>query len=129
MSATYATKMAATTVTAWLNLIVSDNENGVELPKSKKSRRPLDTARELAHELKLWTLRCPPSDHDLAFTRLATDSSIGKTPVRFSNRIIEQANEKRQEQDDVKRLTFYRLRHTFASLLLSKGKDITEVSR
>jgi len=72
MSATYATNMAATTVTARFNLIVSDNENGVELkaPKSKKSRRPLDTPRELAHELKLWKLRCPPSDHDLAFTTL-----------------------------------------------------------
>jgi len=72
MSATYATNMAATTVTARFNLIVSDNENGVELkaPKSKKSRRSLDTPRELAHELKLWKLRCRPSDHDLAFTTL-----------------------------------------------------------
>ena len=30
---------------------------------------------------------------------------------------------------EIRRLTFHKLRHTFALLLLSKGKDITEVSR
>jgi integrase len=114
-----------------LNLVVSDNENGVELkaPKSKKSRRTLDMPRELTHELKLWKLRCPPSEHDLVFTTLASGFIHRKNAGKVFDRIIEQANENREKQDHVKRLTFHKLRHTFASLLLSKGKDIAEVSR
>jgi integrase len=33
------------------------------------------------------------------------------------------------ERAKVKRLTFHKLRHTFASLLFAGGKDVTEVSR
>jgi integrase len=114
-----------------LNLVVSDNGNGVELkaPKSKKSRRTLDMPRELAHELKLWKLRCPPSEQDLVFTTAIGGFIHRKNAGQIFDQIIERANENRQEQDKVKRLTFHKLRHTFASLLLSKGKDITEVSR
>jgi integrase len=85
--------------------------------------------RELTHELKLWKLRCPPSEHDLVFTTLASGFIHRKNAGKVFDRIIEQANENREKQDHVKRLTFHKLRHTFASLLLSKGKDIAEVSR
>jgi len=43
---------------------------GTESAEVKEEPETLDTPRELAHELKLWKLRCPPSDHDLAFTTL-----------------------------------------------------------
>ena len=96
-----------------LNLVVSDNENGVELkaPKSKKSRRTLDMPRELAHELKLWKLRCPPSAHDLVFTTLAGGFIRRKNSGNIFDGIVQRA--------EVRRLTFHKLRHTFASLLLS----------
>lgn len=50
-----------------LNLVVSDNGADVQLrtPKSTKSRRILDIPRELAHELRLWKLKNPPSEDDL----------------------------------------------------------------
>jgi len=52
------------------NLVVSDNENGVELktPKSKKSWRTLPLSKELVHELKLWKLACRSNEFDLVFT-------------------------------------------------------------
>jgi integrase len=114
-----------------LNLVVAKNENGVELkaPKSKKSRRTLDMPRELAHELKLWKLKCPPSEHDLVFTTVIGGFIHRKNAGQIFDQIIHRANKEREEHEHVKRLTFHKLRHTFASLLLSKGKDITEVSR
>ncbi|MGH7844506.1 MAG: tyrosine-type recombinase/integrase [Candidatus Binatia bacterium] len=114
-----------------LNLVVSEGDNGVELkaPKSKKSRRILDMPRELAHELKLWKLKCPPSENGLVFTTLAGGFIHRKNAGEIFDQIIDRANENGWEQDQVKRLTFHKLRHTFASLLLSKGKDIAEVSR
>lgn len=122
----------ANAINVRLNLVVSKNETGVELkaPKSKKSRRTLDMPRELAHELKLWKLKCPPSEHDLVFTTIAGGFIHRKNAGQIFDRIIDRANENKPEQERIiKRLTFHKLRHTFASLLLSKGKDITEVSR
>jgi integrase len=113
------------------NLVVSENDNGVELksPKSKKSRRYLPLSKELAHELKLWKLRCPPSEQDLVFTTAIGGFIHRKNAGNIFDAIIERANKNREEHDQVKRRTFHKLRHTFASLLLSKGKDIAEVSR
>ena len=113
------------------SLVVSGNDNGVELktPKSKKSRRVLDMPRELAHELKLWKLRCPPSQHDLVFATAIGGFIHRKNAGNIFDRIVQKANENREEQDKVPRRTFHALRHGFASLLLSKGKDIAEVSR
>jgi integrase len=101
----------------------------LKAPKSKKSRRVLDMPRELAHELKLWKLKCPPSHQDLVFTNIAGGFIHRKNAGNIFDQIIEHANDNREAHDQVKRLTFHKLRHTFASLLLSKGKDITEVSR
>ena len=60
----------AGTISVRTNLVISANDSGVELkaPKSKKSRRVLDMPQELTHELKVWKLRCPLSEHDLIFT-------------------------------------------------------------
>lgn len=105
------------------NMVVSDNKGGVELkaPKSQKSRRYLPLSKELAHELKLWKLRCPPSENDLVFTRGTGGFIHRRNAGAIFDRIVKHAG--------VRRLTFHKLRHTFASLLLSKGKDIAEVSR
>jgi integrase len=84
------------------------------------SRRTLDMPRELAHELKLWKLKCPPSDDDLVFTTVAGGFIHRKNAGRLLHQIIEQANLSRQGQDRFKRFTFHKLRQTFASLLLSK---------
>jgi integrase len=106
-----------------LNLVVAQNEKGLELkaPKSKKSRRTLDMPRELTHELKLWKLKCPPSENDLVFTTAIGGFIHRKNAGQIFDTVVKRA--------EVRRLTFHKLRHTFASLLLSKGKDITEVSR
>lgn len=121
----------AAVINVRLNLVVSEGENGVELkaPKSKKSRRTLDIPRELAHELKLWKLKCPPSEHGLVFTTFAGGFIHRKNAGEMFDQVIDGANKDKREEDKVKRLTFHKLRHTFASLLLSKGKDIPEVSR
>jgi integrase len=124
--------LKAGTINVRLNLVKArQQEGGLELkaPKSKKSRRTLDIPRELVHELKLWKLKCPPSEHDLVFTTMAGGFIHRKNAGQLFDQIINRANENREEQDRVKRLTFHKLRHTFASLLLAKGKDITEVSR
>ena len=102
----------ANVINVRLNLVVAKNENGVELkaPKSKKSRRTLDMPRELAHELKLWKLKCPPSEHDLVFTTIAGGFIHRKNAGQIFDQIIERANKERQQQDKVKRLTFHKLR-------------------
>src|SRR5262249_19762162 len=43
-------------------LVIADNKHGRELKslKSVSSRRNLVLSKELAHELKLWKLKCPP---------------------------------------------------------------------
>lgn len=126
-----AVDLKESTITVKTNLVVSNNEKGLELkaPKSKKSRRVLDMPKELAQELRLWKLRCPPSDNSLVFTTLAGGFIHRKNAGKIFDQIIDRANENRPENDKVRRLTFHKLRHTFASLLLSKGKDIAEVSR
>jgi integrase len=56
-----------------LNLVDAGKENGgreLKAPKSKRSRRTLDLPQELAHELKLWKLKCPPSESNLVSPRL-----------------------------------------------------------
>jgi integrase len=113
----------ANTISVRTNLVVSENDSGVELkaPKSKKSRRVLDMPQELAHQLKLWKLRCPPSEDDLVFTTAIGGFIHRKNAGNIFDDIVQRA--------EVRRLTFHKLRHTFASLLLSKGKDIAEVSR
>ncbi len=56
-------------------------------------------SRELAHELKLWKLRCPPSEDDLVFTTIAGGFIHRKNAGQVFDRIIEQANENREERN------------------------------
>ena len=56
-----------------LNLVDTSKTNGgrqLRAPKSKSSRRSLDLPQELAHELKLWKLKCPRSEQELVFATI-----------------------------------------------------------
>src|SRR5215510_10521174 len=53
---------------------LADNDAGLDPifkdPKRKSSRRPIPgLPQELLHELKLWKLKCPPSERDLVLPR------------------------------------------------------------
>ena len=100
---------------------VSDFPDVHNVYLGQKSWRVLDMPRELAHELKLWKLKCPPSHQALVLTNIAGGFIHRKNAGNIFDAIVARA--------EIRRLTFHKLSHTFASLLLSKGKDITEVSR
>jgi len=103
--------------------LVVDHELGFVLkaPKSASSQRTLDMPRELGHELKLWRFKCPPNEQDLILPSRLGKFIQRKVAGNIFDAIIDRAG--------IRRLTFHKLRHTFASLLLSKGRDIAEVSR
>jgi integrase len=89
--------------------------------KSSSSRRTLPLPQELAHELKLWKLKCPPSEQGLVFATLEGKPLHRKAAIAILDYAITAAG--------IRRLTLHRLRHGFASLLLSKGVPITTVSK
>lgn len=99
------------------NLADVGNANGgrdLRAPKSISSRRTLDLPQELARELKVWKLACPPSEQDLVFA-----TAEGKPLHRkFAMQILDAAITAAELE---KRLTLHKLRHTFASLLLSRN--------
>ena len=105
------------------NLIDAGKANGgrkIASPKSKSSRRTLPLPQELAHELRLWKLKCPPSVDGLVFATAEGKSLHRKAASAILDAAITAA--------EVKRLTLHKLRHTFASLLLNRGVPITKVS-
>ena len=107
-----------------LNLVEDDKKTGgrqLRAPKSKKSRRTLDLPQELARELKVWKLKCPPSQSNLVFATLEGKPLHRKGASQILDAAIAAA--------EVKRLTLHKLRHTVASLLLARGVPIPKVSR
>ena len=90
-------------------------------PKTTKSVRTVDLSKDLVHELKLWKLKCPPSERDLV---IASDS--GK-PVRRRT-VSEFLRGILQELRIEKQLSSHSFRHTFASLLLADRTPVPEVS-
>ena len=107
-----------------LNLVDVGKKNGgraLGAPKSKNSRRVFDLPQELAHELKVWKLKCPRSEQDLVFATLEGKPLHRKAAMQIMDGAITLA--------EIKRLTLHKLRHTFASLLLSRGVALTKVSR
>jgi integrase len=106
-----------------LNLVDSGKKNGgrqLRAPKSKKSRRMLDLPQELAHELRFWKLKCPPSESGLVFATLEGKPLHRKAAGKILDAAITAA--------EVKRLTLHKLRHTFASLLIARSVPIPKVS-
>jgi integrase len=98
-----------------------DTGRSLREPKSKKSRRSVPAPRELVHDLRLWKLQCPQTPQQIVMATVE-----GKPLQRSAAQdMMDAACEKAQ----VTRRTLHRLRHTFASLLLTKGKPLLEVSR
>jgi integrase len=107
-----------------LNLVDVGKANGgrdLGAPKSIRSKRVLDLPQELAHELKIWKLKCPPSEYELVFATLEGKPLHRKAATQILDAAITAAK--------IKRLTLHKLRHTFASLLLSRGVPLPKVSR
>jgi integrase len=106
-----------------LNLVDDDKKTGgrrLRAPKSKRSRRTLDLPQQLAHELRIWKLKCPPSESDLVFATIEGKPLHRKAASQMLDVAIVAA--------EIKRLTLHKLRHTFASLLLARGVSIPKVS-
>jgi len=105
------------------SLIDTGKDNGgrkIASLKSKSSRRTLGIPQELTHELRLWKLKCPPSEQDLVFCTMEGKPLHRKGATAILDAAIAAAG--------IKRLTLHRLRHTFASLLLSRNVPVTKVS-
>ena len=98
-----------------------DDEPIFYLPKSKHGVREIPILGELLQALKRWKLSCPISKWDLVFPKKDGTPQDRKTVLRSAlYPAIRRA--------EVKKLDMHALRHTFASLLLSQGTPITEVS-
>lgn len=91
------------------------------VPKSKHGVREIPISVELVQALKRWKLSCPISRWDLVFPKSDGSPHDRKTVLRSG---LYPAIRKAE----VKKLDMHALRHTFASLLLSQGTPITEVS-
>ena len=90
-------------------------------PKTKSSVRTVDLSKDLIHELKLWKLKCPPSERDLV---IASDRG---QPVR--RRVVSEfLRDILKELKIEKKLSAHSFRHTFASLLLADRTPVPEVS-
>jgi integrase len=91
------------------------------VPKSKNGVREIPISGELIQALKRWKLSCPISKWDLVFPKKDGTPQDRKTVLRSAlYPAIRRA--------EVKKLDMHALRHSFASLLLSQGAPITEVS-
>jgi integrase len=93
----------------------------IYVPKSKHGVREIPLPAELVQALKRWKLSCPISKWDLVFPKKDGSPHDRSTILRSGlYPAIRRA--------EVKKLDMHALRHTFASLLLSEGTPITEVS-
>jgi integrase len=91
----------------------------LERPKSMSSYRYVPLPPVLVSELKKWKLQCPPNELDLIFV-----DELGRPRTRKTNgRLLKQA----AIRAGIRPLSMHNLRHTFASQLLSSGREITEV--
>jgi len=98
-----------------------DDEPVFYVPKSKHGVREIPIPGELMQALKRWKLTCPISKYDLVFPK-----KDGAPQDRST--ILRSGLYPASRRAEVKKLDMHALRHTFASLLLSQGTPITEVS-
>ena len=113
--------LKAGTLRVALNLGIDKGEPPLfQSPKTKSSRRTLAVPQELIHELKVWKLKCPPSERGLVFATIEGKPYHRKSASKMLDHAIEAA--------EMKRLTPHGFRHTFASLLLADGVPVPEVS-
>jgi integrase len=84
-------------------------------PKTKTSRRKIDLAPGLVHELKKWKLACPKGDLDLVFP------SEAGTPWDNTN-MVRRSFRRSLRKAGLPRVRFHDLRRTYASLLIDQGE-------
>ena len=91
------------------------------IPKSKNATREIPIPVELVSALKRWKLSCPVSQWDLVFPKEDGRPHDRKTILKYGlYAAVRRAG--------VKKMNMHSLRHTYASILLSQGTPITEVS-
>jgi integrase len=97
-------------------------EGHFQEPKTRTSYRRLTLPTFLLKELKVWRLACPNSPHDLVLPNLDGQ------PMSYSN-LMTRGFHPARKRAGIRKIRFHDLRHTFASLMISKGEDIVRVSR
>jgi integrase len=85
-------------------------------PKTERSRRKIDLAPELIHELKIWKLACPKGELELVFpTENGTTWDASNMVRRNFLPALRRAG--------LPKIRFHDLRHTYASLLVDQGEN------
>ncbi len=101
--------------------IYKNDEPVFYIPKTKSAVREIPIPPELVSALERWKLPCPISKWDLVFPKEDGRPQDRKTILRGAlYPAIRRAK--------IKKLDIHALRHTYASILLSQGTPITEVS-
>jgi len=104
----------------WLNrkILIDSNftRNQLTTPKSNKSR-VIDMSGELFKVLREWQLRCSNNDKNLVFPNKEGNYL---DPNNLNKRLFHPLLEKAE----TKKIRFHDLRHTFASLLITKNISI-----
>jgi integrase len=91
-------------------------------PKTEHSRRVVEVRAGLLGRLKPWRLACPKGPHDLVFP-----NQDGKP--QLADVLLKRGFEPTLRRAGLRKIRFHDLRHSCASLLLSKGVDVVAVSR
>jgi len=104
----------------WPDLYRND-EPVFYIPKTKSAVREVPIPSQLVTALKRWKLSCPVSKWELVFPKEDGRPQDRKT-------ILRGALYPAIRRAEVKKLDMHALRHTYASILLSQGTPITEVS-
>jgi integrase len=90
-------------------------------PKSKTSKRKIDLAPELVHELKKWKLACPKGELDLVFpSEVGTPWDAPHMLTRHFFPALRRAK--------LPKINFHSLRHSYASLLIDQGENLKYIS-
>ncbi len=89
-------------------------------PKSKASARKINLGPSMMRELKKWRLACPPSELNLVFPNGAGG------PINHNN-MVNRHFEPALKKAGIERIRFHDLRHTYASLLIEQGENITYI--
>ncbi len=104
----------------WPDMYDKNGEPIFYLPKTKNALREIPIPEELVAALKRWKLQSPVSKWDLVFPKPDGRPEDRKTILRGLYRAIRKAG--------LKKLDVHALRHSYASIMLSQGAPITEVS-